>query len=245
MLATCELLALMYVSCQQGRSLSGSCWQHGTGSRAAGAAPRDGAAVVPARRPEAGDYLAPDPEQKQSGGHAYKVDGSLGANHAAKHVHERKDWPSDKAKKQSGSGRGRGDSDYSRFIRAEMKRNGGKMAMAAKAWREHKQSGGHFARKDGTVSDAERKKYKHTHDGPNPSDTARKAPTSAAAKAADPKAVAKQARADRAAASVVAKASATPTVAPKAPARKASATPVWHASLLAWLLVYFFTSSGP
>ena len=26
-----------------------------------------------------GIYLAPDPEQKQSGGHAYKVDGSLGA----------------------------------------------------------------------------------------------------------------------------------------------------------------------
>ena len=172
-----------------------------------------------------GIYLAPDPEQKQSGGHAYKVDGSLGANHAAKHVHERQDWPSDKAKKQSGSGRGRGDSDYSRFIRAEMKRNGGKMALAAKAWREHKQTGGHFARKDGTVSDAERRKYKHTHDGPNPSDTAPKAPTSAAAKAADPKAIAKQARADRAAASVVAKASATPRVAPKAPARKASATP--------------------
>ena len=59
-----------------------------------------------------GIYLAPDPEQKQSGGHAYKVDGSLGANHAAKHVHERKDWPSDKAKKQGGSGRGRGDSDW-------------------------------------------------------------------------------------------------------------------------------------
>ena len=32
-----------------------------------------------------------------------------------------------------------------------MKRNGGKMADAAKAWHEHKQSGGHYARKDGTV----------------------------------------------------------------------------------------------
>ena len=62
-----------------------------------------------------------------------------------------------------------------------VKRNGGKMAMAAKAWREHKQSGGHFARKDGTVSDTERKKYKHTHDGPNPSDTTPKAPTSTTA----------------------------------------------------------------
>ena len=39
------------------------------------------------------------------------------------------------------------------------------MALAAKAWREHKQSGGHFARKDGTVSESEKKKYKHTHEG--------------------------------------------------------------------------------
>ena len=53
---------------------------------------------------------------------------------------------------KSQSGRGRGDSDYNRFIRAEMKTNGGKMGLAAKAWREHKQSGGHYARKDGTVS---------------------------------------------------------------------------------------------
>ena len=114
-----------------------------------------------------GIYLAPDPEEKQTGGHAYKVDGSLGANHGAKHTHEKKEWPSDKT--QKGSGRGRGDSDYNRFIRAEMKQNGGKMALAAKAWREHKQSGGHFARKDGTVSASEKKKYKHTHEGPNPS----------------------------------------------------------------------------
>ena len=46
-----------------------------------------------------GIYLAPDPDEKQSGGHAYKVDGSLGANRGAKHTHEKKDWPSDKKQK--------------------------------------------------------------------------------------------------------------------------------------------------
>ena len=35
-----------------------------------------------------GIYLAPDPDEKQTGGHAYKVDGSLGANHGAKHTHD-------------------------------------------------------------------------------------------------------------------------------------------------------------
>ena len=112
-----------------------------------------------------GIYLASDTEDNQTGGHAYKVDGSLGANHGAKHTHEKKEWPSDAKQK----GRGRGDSDYNRFIRAEMQKNGGKMALAAKAWREHKQSGGHFARKDGTVSESEKKKYKHSHEGLNPS----------------------------------------------------------------------------
>lgn len=42
------------------------------------------------------------------------------------------------------------------------------MALAAQAWREHKESGGHYARKDGTVSAAEAKNYKHKHDGSNP-----------------------------------------------------------------------------
>ena len=73
---------------------------------------------------DTGIYLAPDPEHKQTGGHAYKVDGSLGSNHGAKHTHEKKDWPGDKPTQK---GRGRGDSDYNRFIRAEMKSNGGKM----------------------------------------------------------------------------------------------------------------------
>ena len=47
-----------------------------------------------------GIYLAPDPEQ--SGGHAYKADGTLGSNDKSDHTHEQKVWPT---KKQTGSGR--------------------------------------------------------------------------------------------------------------------------------------------
>jgi hypothetical protein len=140
-----------------------------------------------------GIHLAPDPEdngdREQSGGHYFQSFGKASASQNAKykHTHKEDSMPTtNKGASKTQTGKGH---TYRDFIAAEMRTNGGNMKAAVAKWRAHKgsgeQAGGHMVRADGTISDKEDAKYKHTHKNlPNPA-TGRKTKAPEVVKPAD------------------------------------------------------------
>jgi len=68
--------------------------------------------------------------------------------------------PDGKATKDSGM-KGAGSGTYKEYVRHNLKQHGGDMKKCAACYRAQK--GGHYAKKDGSVSKADKAKYTHTH----------------------------------------------------------------------------------